>query len=134
MPCSLLMKPIGQIVLFKGLVRAMQRSDATGGRLTLEEAVSRADRVDRAISSEMWLEILTRRTGAVTANGQTYDLGADLVAYLIAPEYTSDIHREQLRKTYNFYKGVNCDDLDPEVLADPEAKPLELPIPVTVQS
>jgi len=130
---SLLFKPVGQIVLFKALVRALQRSDTSGGRLTLEEAVRRADEVDWAISSDMWREILVRQTGAVTANRQSYDLGANLAAYLIAPEYTPDDLRERLRKSYNFAKlGIDLDD--PGVVNDPDIEPLELPTPVTVRA
>lgn len=76
----------------------------------------------------MWREILVRQTGAVTANRQSYDLGADLAAYLIAPEYTRDDLREELRKTYNFAK-LGIDIEDPEVVNDPEVEPLELPTP-----
>ena len=132
MPQSLLLKPIGQIVLFKGLVRAMQRSKNNGGRLTMDEAVSRADGLEWSIDSDMWLEVLVRASGAVTANKQTYDLGADLVAYLIAPEYTFDDQRNQLWTAYNKAKGIDVED--PEVLADPEVEPLELPPPVTVRA
>lgn len=76
----------------------------------------------------MWREILVRQTGAVTANRQSYDLGADLAAYLIAPEYTSDDQRDRLWKQYNFVKqGIDLDDS--EVVNDPEVELLELPTP-----
>jgi DNA sulfur modification protein DndB len=126
MPQALLVKPIGQIVLFKGLVRALQRSKNKGACLTLEEAISRADRVDWAISSEMWSEILVRAKGTLAANRQTYALGADLLAYLIAPEYISDDQRKQLWTDYNKAKGIDVED--------PKVKPVELPTPVTVRT
>ncbi len=132
-PYSLLFKPIGQIVLFKGLERAMERGNGNGNHLELAEAVSRANRIDWSIKSDLWLEILVRQTGAVTANKQAYDLGADLVAYLIAPEYTSDAQREQLWRDYNFAKK-GIDVSKDEVLNDPEVAPLELPTPPIVRA
>ena len=108
------------------------KASRTIGRLTLEEAISRADRVDWSISSEMWSRILVRTSRAVAATKQTYDLGADLIAYLVAPEYSSDDQREQLWVKYNFAKqGINLSEEKDR--NDPAVQPLELPTPVTLR-
>jgi len=111
-PYSLLFKPVGTIVLFKSLVRIMQRCREMHGTLHLEDAIDRAEKVDWSISSDIWKEILVRPNLSVITSQQSYSLAANLVAYLVAPEYTTDEQKDTLLKEYNVQRGH--DDPDEE--------------------
>lgn len=80
-PYSLLFKPAAQLAFFKGLILAK-----AGGRLTLKEAVERANKVDWRMSSEIWLDVMVRSSGAIDASPPARELAAQLIAYLIAAD------------------------------------------------
>lgn len=116
---NLLLKPAGQIALFKGLIKALQRG------LTLEEVVKRADKVDWQIKSDIWRDIIVRGDGAIIAGSkEAYDRTADLVAYLIAADRMNGEEKEHLKVTYNTARGFDYEN------HDEDAEPEELPTPV----
>lgn len=123
-PNSLLFKPVGQIALFKGLVRALQRAKNKGATFGLEKAVERAAKVPWSIQSPLWRDVLVRASGAVTARKEAYDLGANLIAYLIAPEHTTSDEEKELWRSYNMARGVDIEDAD-------SGEPEDLPKPLT---
>ncbi|MGQ4810515.1 hypothetical protein NKDENANG_03988 [Candidatus Entotheonellaceae bacterium PAL068K] len=118
-PSSLLFKPAGQIALFKGLRRALEKKG-----LRLEDVVNRANKVDWKISSEMWQNIIVRPNKTMIARKEAYELAAELIAYLIAADKMEPQEVKNLRRSYNKAKGYNFDD------PSPEEAPRDLPAPV----
>ncbi len=80
-PTSLLFKPAAQLALFKGLILAK-----AGGRLSLAEAVERANNVDWCMKSAIWRDVLVRASGAIDASAAAREPSAQLIAYLIAAD------------------------------------------------
>lgn len=124
---TLLLRPVGQVALVKGLILAIERSR---GVLTLDEAISRANKVDWSASgSSMWRDTIVRPDGRMVARKEAYELAAQLLAYLIADEYMSEEDRKSLWQDWNQARGRNWwDDID-EV--SPELLPEDLPEPVS---
>lgn len=123
---TLLLRPVGQVALVKGLILAIERSR---GSLSLDEAISRANRVDWSASpASFWRDVIVRADGRMIARKEAYELAAQLLAYLIADEYISEEDKKSLWQDWNQMRGRNWwDDLD-EVSA--EQLPEDLPEPV----
>lgn len=118
-PYSLLFKPVGQIALFKGLIKAVERGTA------IDQAVERANEIGWSITADHWREIIAKPDGKIIARAEAYELAAELIAYFIAPEKMDDQQLDALRRKFNEKRGYNYDD--PKNTAEPE----ELPPPVT---
>jgi DNA sulfur modification protein DndB len=123
---TLLLRPVGQQVLARGVVRALERA---GDQLTMDEAFSRAGKVDwSANPGGMWRDVVVKPAGNMIARKEAIELGADLLAYLIGDEFTSDEDRQDLWVNWNKARGkdpfAELDDLPPEEL------PEDLPEPV----
>jgi len=94
---SLLFKPVVQIALFKALIIA-----TVGGRLTVEEAIKRANHVNWQMSSDAWKDIIVRQRGAIDTTAAARETTGQVIAYLIAadvmPQEEIDaIHAETAR-------------------------------------
>lgn len=125
---TLLLRPVGQIALVKGLVKAIERSRGT---MSLTEAVRRANRIDwSAPSTSMWRDTIVRSDGRMVARKEAYELASDLIAYLIADEFTDEEEKHDLYERWNKARGR-----DPFTAWDElteELRPEELPPPVAV--
>lgn len=123
---TLLLRPVGQVALVKGLVLAVERSKGT---LTLSEAIRRANRVDWSASgTSIWRDSIVRPDGRMVARREAYDLAARLLAHLIADEFMSEEERKALWQDWNQARGRNYWDPIEDLPA--EQIPEDLPTPV----
>ncbi|MEH2257218.1 DNA sulfur modification protein DndB [Nostoc sp.] len=116
-PYSLLFKAAAQIALFKGLIAATRKN-----RISLEEAVRRADKIDWAMSLPVWKNVLVTPGGTMARAQQAQNLGGKLIAYLIAAEKMTEQETAQIQREYSSAHGVDIDD--------PDVKLMPLPKPV----
>ena len=124
---SLLLRPVGQVAFVKGLIRAIDRSD---GKLTLPEAVRRANKIDwSSPSNSIWRDTIVRADQKMVARREAQDLAADLVAYLIGDEFMTEEMRHNLWTAWNKSRGK--DVLNPvDQIDDDNLIPEDLPQPV----
>lgn len=122
---TLLMRPVGQIALVKGLVYARTSSN---GDLSLSDAVRRANRLDFSCPpSSVWRDTIVRADGRMVARKEAYDLAARLIAYMIAAEFMSEESKQRLWEDWNKARGkdphTELDELEeheqPEDLPEP---------------
>jgi DNA sulfur modification protein DndB len=127
-PTSLLLKPASHIVLFRALVRAVDLG------LTLQEAVSRANKVDWNIKSDLWRDVLIAPNGRIVARNENYETAADLITYLIASDKMTDEAIENVRERVARFKGEEgtdlADEYDEDEGGEDEYKLYQLPNPV----
>lgn len=116
---SLLFKPVGQIALFKGLVRAV----ALG--LTREEAVDRANRIDWRIKADAWRDVIVRSDGRIIARNEAYDLAAGLIAYMLAGEKMKKAESDKLKQAFNVARGYDYEHPAKGAEPEPLPKPLD---------
>lgn len=121
---SLLFKSVPQIALFKGLIAATR-----GERLSLEEAVQRANKIDWAMSSPIWTNVLVTPGGTMARAQQAQNLGGKLIAYLIAADKMTEQEIELIQREYSSANGVNIND--PQKLM-PLPKPVVKPVSESV--
>lgn len=124
---TLLLRPVGQVTLVKGIILAMERAK---GSLSLQELLRRADQVAwSANPSSYWRDTIIRSDGRMIARKEAYQLAASLLAYLIAPEHTSDEEGHRLWQDWNQARGRDpfgaIDESKEELI------PEDLPEPVT---
>jgi DNA sulfur modification protein DndB len=126
-PHTLLMRPVGQIALVKGLVYAL---NASNGDLTRAEAVRRANMLDYSCPpSSMWRDTIVRADGRMVARKEAYDLAARLIAYMIGADYMAEESKQRLWEDWNKARGkdphAELDELEeheqPEDLPEPLA-------------
>ncbi|MBN3877165.1 MULTISPECIES: DNA sulfur modification protein DndB [unclassified Nostoc] len=116
-PYSLLFKAAAQIALFKGLIAATRKN-----RISLEEAVRRADKIDWAMSLPVWKNVLVTPGGTMARAQQAQNLGGKLIAYLIAADKMTEEETAQIQREYSSAHGVDIND--------PDVKLMPLPKPV----
>ncbi len=115
---KLLLKPNGQQALVKGVARAVQRG------VDLDIAIKRANKIDWA-DPAIWEDVLIKPNGGMIARSEAYKHAADLIAFLIGSENTSDEQRKSLNRDFAVLKGLvekgtAVDDVDDA-----------LPLPIT---
>lgn len=116
-PYSLLFKSAAQIALFKGLISATRDE-----RLSLSEAVQRANKIHWAMSSGIWTNVLVTPSGTMARAQQAQNLGGKLIAYLIAADKMTQEEIKQFQGEYNLANGVDIND--PKVQLMPLPKPV----------
>jgi DNA sulfur modification protein DndB len=99
-PYSLLFKPAAQIALFRGLIRAID-----GKRLSLHEAVKRANKVDWKMASPLWKDVIIRPNGTIDVRSESLARTEQLIAYLIAADKMSKEEVAAIKSNYNSAKG-----------------------------
>ena len=125
-PESLLLRPVGQIILFEGLVLALERAK---GAIDLKDAFRRVKKVDfSARVGNFWSDVAVRPDGRMIARKESYVMGARLLAHLIAPEFESPEQEELLWQDWNRIRGRDT-FRDLGELEDHEI-PEDLPTPV----
>lgn len=120
-PYSLLFKAAAQIALFKGLIAATRKN-----RISLEEAVQRADKINWAMSLPVWKNVLVTPGGTMARAQQAQNLGGKLIAYLIAADKMTEQETAQIQREYSSAHGVDIDD--PDVKLMPLPKPVVEPV------
>lgn len=135
-PDTLLLRPVGQIVLVRGIIRAMEASSGSEGipHLTLNEAIRRVNQIDfSATPDSIWRDTIVRASGRMVARNEAYNLASNLLAYLIAGEYYTADDKHALWETWNYARG---NETNPEKIKELNAKgvidglPEELPEPI----
>jgi DNA sulfur modification protein DndB len=101
-PYSLLFKPVGQLALFRGLIAATLEN-----RLTLIEAVRRANKIDWQMSSEIWTNILVAPSGSMLRGEQPPVDGGKLIHYLIAADKMTEEEIADIQKDYDNAHGMD---------------------------
>jgi DNA sulfur modification protein DndB len=134
---ALLLRPVGQIVLVRGITRAMalSRNPVTQEpRLTLTEAIERTNKVSfSANATSLWRDTVVRADGRMVARNEAYHVAADLLAYLIAPEYYTAELTRNLWEAWNRARGKETDIRRIQELANQYASdelPDDLPSPL----
>ncbi|MDZ8136814.1 MAG: DNA sulfur modification protein DndB [Nostoc sp. DedQUE04] len=126
-PYSLLFKSLPQIALFKGLIAAT-RND----RLSLREAVKRANTIDWSMSSKNWTNVLVTPSGTMARAQQAHNLGGKLIAYLIGADKMTEQEIAQIQREYSSAYGVNIND--PNIKLMPLPKPVVEPVSEAVKA
>lgn len=125
---TLLMRPVGQIALVRGLVSALTESN---GDLKRAEAVRRVNQLDFSCPpASMWRDTIVRADGRMVARKEAYDLAARLIAYMIAADYMPEEFKQRLWEDWNKARGK-----DPHAELDEleeHEQPEDLPQPLTV--
>lgn len=119
-PYSLLLRPTAQIALFRGLTLAIK-----SGRLSLAEAVQRANKIDWRMTSPIWTNVLVRPGGALDKQKEANRLASKVIAYLIAADIMSPEEIDDLWRSYNLARGYDIHN--PEPGTQPEALPKPVP-------
>jgi DNA sulfur modification protein DndB len=88
---SLLFRPVTQVALFWGLEGALRRG------LQLEEALTRANKINWRASDPMWIDTVIRANGHMNARAEGIRLGGRLIAYLIAADRMEEWEISRLR-------------------------------------
>jgi DNA sulfur modification protein DndB len=121
---SLLFKPIGQQALFRGLLTA-----TSDERLTLPEAIRRANKIDWRISSDIWTNILVAPRGSMLRGEQPTVLGGKLTCYLIAYDKMTTEEISDIQRGFNLAHGRDIHDA--ELL--PLPKPIVETFPMAIE-
>ncbi|HEX8745146.1 MAG TPA: DNA sulfur modification protein DndB [Thermoleophilaceae bacterium] len=103
-PYSLLFKPAAQIALFDGLLRAMEH-----GKLSLTQAVKRANGIDWRMTSPIWRNIIIRPNGTIDPRAEARKNAAALMSYLIAGDRMPREEVGKIERLYNEARGYNYD-------------------------
>ncbi|MEK0188749.1 MAG: DGQHR domain-containing protein [Oscillatoriales cyanobacterium] len=101
-PYSLLFRPTAQIALFRGLTLA-----TTSDRLSLTEAVHRANKIDWRMTSPIWTNVLVRPGGALDKQKEANRLASKLIAYLIAADKMTEEEVGDIWRSYNLARGYD---------------------------
>ena len=125
---TLLMRPVGQIALVKGLVYALTASNS---HLSLPEVVRRANKLDFSCPpSSMWRDSIVRADGRMVARKEAYDLASRLIGYMIAADFMSEESKQRLWEDWNTARGKKPhDELD---TLEEHEQPEDLPEPLRV--
>ncbi|MFI7484070.1 DGQHR domain-containing protein [Kocuria sp. M1R5S2] len=122
---TLLLRPVGQIALIRGLVRAMglSRDEKTKQpRLSLNTAIERINKVDfSAGQNSIWRDTIVRADGRMVARNEAYNLAANLLVHLIAPEYMDEEMKANLHTDWNNARGNTKEEGTLQDLPDPVA-------------
>lgn len=102
---ALLFKPAAQIALLRGLLNA-----TTNDRMTLAEAVNRANAIDWRMQAPMWEGIIMKPSGAIDAGSEARNRAGSLISWLIAADIMTKEEREAVRRTYNQAFGIDVND------------------------
>lgn len=123
---ALLLRPVGQVSLVKGLCQAYRRNR---GGVPISELARRAGLVNWSpISSNYWRDVIVRADGKMIPRKEAYALAADLLEYLISPLTVDEEAEMSLWTRWNIGRGkVAAGELDG---LPPEELPQDLPNPV----
>ena len=112
-PYSLLFKPIGQLALFRGLTAATQDN-----RLSLSEAIKRANKIDWRMEAEIWTHILVAPSRSMLRGEQPPVQGGKLIYYLIASDKMTKEEIANFQQEYNIAKALDIDEPLPKSISE----------------
>jgi DNA sulfur modification protein DndB len=126
-PRSLLLRPVGQIAVALGLVRSQEIAKDFSSA-TLKALVDRIPLINWSASpGNYWRDVLVKPDGRMIARKESYDLAADLVAYMISPRYSEEA-RDGLWRSWNKARGR--DPFTPVDQLEDDQVPEDLPAQV----
>jgi DNA sulfur modification protein DndB len=135
---TLLFRPVGQVVLGRALVAALDasrgQSAAQMPTIELGELIARVNKVDFSMpTGSMWHGTIVSNDGRMVARETATDNAAELLAYLIAPEYFNEEQRHKLWARWNRWQGrdVTTPPAELEAAGDTHLVPRPLPEPVS---
>lgn len=102
---SLLFKPAAQIALVRGLWTATFKN-----RLSLSEAIARANQIDWRMQSPIWEGVLIKASGAIDAGSESKTRAANLIVWLIAADVLTTEERDAIHRNYNQAFGIDTND------------------------
>ncbi len=94
-PYSILMKPVAQQALIDGLINATKDD-----RLTLENAIKRANKIDWNYNSNLWKRVLVKADGKIEAGKSGRKRACALITYLIAGDKLKEDEKDQYLAEY----------------------------------
>jgi DNA sulfur modification protein DndB len=97
---SLLFKPMGQMVMLEGLIRAMKEAD-----LPLELGIQRLNALDWSLDADHWKDVLVNASGSIITRTEARRLAARLVAWMIAGTNLDKRFITELQEDFSKYKG-----------------------------
>lgn len=107
---SLLLRPLGQIALVRGLTRALDADSS----LSLGEAMDRANRISWATSPRsIWEGSIVLPDGRMCARQEAVSLAADLVVHLVLGSRLDKSRHEAIQQAWNRARGNQADLPDP---------------------
>ncbi|MER9632691.1 DNA sulfur modification protein DndB [Mesorhizobium sp. M0228] len=116
---ALLFKPAAQIALVRGLLMACHDD-----RMTLAEAVSRANKIDWRMHAPLWEGVLIKASGAIDAGSESRTRAANIICWMIAADVMTKEEHDAVRRNYNLAFGIDVNDPESIKIAR------ELPEPV----
>ena len=138
---TLLFRPVGQVLLVRGLVAALEASTARSAAqlptIELDELISRVNRVDFSMpTGSMWHGTIVSNDGRMVAREEAVSRAAKLLAYLIAPEYFDEQLRTDLWSDWNRWQGrdVTTPPAELEAAGEGHLVPRPLPEPVSISA
>ena len=93
----------------------------TRDRLSLNEAVHRANKINWRMTSPIWTNVLVCPGGALDKQKEANRLASKLIAYLIAADKMTEEEVDDILRSYNLARGY--DFHHPELGTEPEALP-----------
>lgn len=96
---GLLLKPAAHMVTVKALIKAVDRG---ADRIT---AIGRLNKVDWAMDSPLWQDLLITSNGRIQARAENYDISAELLAYLISGDTMDDDAKKAVLDRAQKYRG-----------------------------
>ena len=105
-PSSLLFKPVGQVVLFKGLIGAVKKE------MDLDVASCRANLVDWRIRDDRWKGTVVSHSGHMRTGKTAKSLASKLLTYMLGSPHTNN-EKKKLKDAWNDARGndTSCEDL-----------------------
>jgi len=89
---SMLFRPMGQVVLFRGIAGAVRRG------LPLDDAIERANMVTWQTAADHWRDVLVRANGHLMNKESDQKLAGRYVTYCIAADLMSETEIDTLRR------------------------------------
>jgi DNA sulfur modification protein DndB len=105
-PYSLLMRPVGLIVLFSAVSIALDSQQ--GGLTSISEAFRRIAKLDWSFDSGLWKQIMVSSKGTITNRQSDLDLASELAAWMITGRTSNKQFQSILIEKYK--RQLNRDD------------------------
>jgi DNA sulfur modification protein DndB len=136
---TLLFRPVGQVVLVRALVKALDlsatKSSSLRPKVTVDELISRVNRVDFSMTpGSKWQGSIVSNDGRMVAREEAVRQASDLLAYLIASEHFDDELREALWVDWNGWQGRDVKTPVEELKAAGEGHRVPRPLPEPVKT
>ena len=102
-PYSMLMKPIAQMAVVDALVYAI-----SSNRVTLENAISRVNKINWDFDSDIWSNVLRKGDGRIDNGKQARKRAAAMIIYMIMAHELDEPQQQSILRQYqnSFFKDI----------------------------